>query len=364
MMGNKAMAQNDGTFLNVAETLVDFMRSTKGQATDYREPLSKTATNAITCALYSKIYDWKDKELEDITKNVRCLLHYLKDMEMLFAGTLFEWFMKIVHWRRHKQILAGSIECTALFQKMAEKRLREGGFDEGRDFFDHFLANHVKELDDNVLEQDRCFTTESLASTTLNLILAAADTTSETTYWALYFLAKHQNVQQKAQQELDDVIGPRAVAMADRIQLPYMAAFIEETHRMAALFPLGTTRQAVADIDINGVKIQKGSYVIPNIYSCLTDETYFKDPEIFDPSRFIDCNGKFVPIEADIPFTTGRRSCVGETFARVQLFITLCTILQNFNITFPGESCDVSHTDGAFQVLFPINSVSKRDNRG
>ncbi|KAI1291005.1 Cytochrome P450 2A9 [Halotydeus destructor] len=353
MMGQSALSQNCDIFLDVTEDLVDFIKSRHGRPTDYHEALSKTTTNAITCVLYSKRYDWDDHEMSFITTNIRYLFHKLRGLEILYAGPIFKWYMKIMHRGRHHAILKASEACIALFERMAERRFQNFDFEKKRDFFDHFLANHVKEIDDGIPEKDHLFTIKSLASTTFSLIVGAADSSAETMYWALYFLAKNLVVQKKVQQELDDVIGLRVITMADRSRLPYMMAFMEETQRMACLSPMTSTREVVSNTAICGIKVPKGSYVIPNIYACLSDETYFKEPEVFDPTRFLDDNGKFVTIEANCQFTLGKRNCAGETFARVEMFTILATIVQSFNITFPSEGYDVAHTESPLRALSP-----------
>ncbi|KAI1291010.1 Cytochrome P450 2J5 [Halotydeus destructor] len=362
-MGHAAMLRNCSTFLDVTEDLTEFIRSTKGRPTDYREPLSKTATNAITCVMYSKKYDWDDKELSYISTKVRHLFHMLQGLEFSYAGTIFGLFMKIVHRGRHSSVLKAAEDCTALFERMAESRLRNGVSHQRQDFFDHFLSNHKMDVENNVSQKDRLFSIKTLASTTFNLVLGAADTTADTMYWALYFLAKHPTAQRKVQQELDDVIGSRAVAMADRTSLPYTAAFIEETLRMGCLLPLTATREAVTDTSISGIKVPKGSYIVPNIYSALNDETYFKKPDTFDPTRFLN-DGKFVSIEANCQFTLGKRSCVGQTFARVELFVIFCSVLQNFKVTFPCDNYEVGHTAGTSRSLLPYQlCMTERSGR-
>ncbi|KAI1291032.1 Cytochrome P450 2A9 [Halotydeus destructor] len=359
MMGQTAMSQGCDVFRNVAEDLVNFIKRTEGRPTDYREPVSKTTTNAITSVLYSKRYDWEDEELSYITDKIRYFFRKLHGLEFVFAGRMFELYMKTVNRGRHQSLSEAFQECTALFERMVEKRLKDGDYGLKRDLYDHFLSNHVQEVEDNVPEKDRLFTVKALAFTTVNLVLAAADTSSETIYWALYFLAKYPLAQKKVQQELEDVIGSRAVAMADRGFLPHTLAFIEETQRVACLLPTGVTRQAAKDTEVCGIKVPKGSYVLPNIYACLTDETYFKNPDVFDPSRFVNDEGKFVSIEANCQFTLGKRSCVGETFARVELLTILCTVLQNFNLTFPSDQYQVDFTDGAYRVLHPYQLCMK-----
>ncbi|KAI1291008.1 Cytochrome P450 2E1 [Halotydeus destructor] len=362
LMGHSAVSQSCDIFRDVAEDLIDYMRLTKGRPTNYRTALSKTATNAISCVLYSKKYDWEDKELSYISEKMHFVFHMLRGAEFSFAGPIFEFYMKTVNTQRHRTMRDASQDCAALFERMAEKRYQDGGFEQKRDYFDHFLANLVKEVEDNVPDNERLFTIKELASTTQALVLGASDTSSETMYWALYFLAKHPVVQKRVQQELDDVIGSRVVAMADRSILPYTLAFLEETQRVAAMTPITATREAISDTVVCGVKIPKGSYILPNIYACLSDETYFKEPEKFDPTRFLNDDGKFVSIEANCQFTLGKRNCVGQTFARAEMLTIIATVLQNFNISFPKDEYDVGHIYSPLRALFDYElCISERN---
>ncbi|KAI1291011.1 Cytochrome P450 2C39 [Halotydeus destructor] len=353
MMGQSSMTQNSDVFISVAQDLVDFMRSTNGQPTDFRDILSKSTTNAITSVLYSKKYDWDDEELIAIRNHVCCMLHTLQGLEFSYAGPYFEFMMKTVHRQRHWRVVEAANACSAIFQRIARERLGQLELAKKNDFFDQFLSNHVQEIKDNVPEHDRIFTMKVLGCTSFGLIQGAADTTSETLYWALYFMAKHLDVQRKLQKELDGLIGTQVLTLADRGRLPYLVAVLDEVQRAACMLPTGTTREATVDSVVCGVSITKGSYVIPNIYACLTDEENFPQPHIFDPSRHINGDGKFAHSEANCQLTLGKRNCVGETFARYEMFILLGTIIQNFDVKFPSEDYQVGITDGAYQVLYP-----------
>lgn len=66
------------------------------------------------------------------------------------------------------------------------------------------------------------------------------------------------------------------------------------------------------------------------------DEQFYKDAKTFNPSRFIDCRGKFdVKLDTSVPFGAGQRLCAGETFARNIMFLFLAAMLQNFTIKIP-----------------------------
>ncbi|KAB7494262.1 hypothetical protein Anas_08785 [Armadillidium nasatum] len=70
---------------------------------------------------------------------------------------------------------------------------------------------------------------------------------------------------------------------------------------------------------------------------------YFKDPDKFDPSRFLDENGKFIPTcEGFQAFGIGKRQCLGEQFARMELFLLTAALLQNFSFSPPDGTMKMS----------------------
>lgn len=83
------------------------------------------------------------------------------------------------------------------------------------------------------------------------------------------------------------------------------------------------------------------------------DETAWKAPELFQPERFLDENGKFSPkLDKSLPFSAGKRVCAGETFTRNMLFLAVAAIVQNFNFAIPkGEKLPMNAKTGMFQYL-------------
>ena len=69
-----------------------------------------------------------------------------------------------------------------------------------------------------------------------------------------------------------------------------------------------------------------------SLWHPLHDPEHFKNPEIFNPDRFIDLNGKFVNDERVIAFGVGKRSCLGQTLAEKEFFIFFTGIMQQFQI--------------------------------
>ena len=98
-------------------------------------------------------------------------------------------------------------------------------------------------------------------------ITAGSDTTAATNASFVLAMTMHPEIQKKAQEELDRVIGPdRLPTWDDRSQLPYIDAILKETLRWNTATPLGVPHAVVQDDVYEGMFIPGGATVIPNIW--------------------------------------------------------------------------------------------------
>ncbi|KAL7640317.1 UNVERIFIED_CONTAM: hypothetical protein RMT77_009732 [Armadillidium vulgare] len=184
-----------------------------------------------------------------------------------------------------------------------------------------------------------------------DLFTAGLETTSMTINWIVFYLATFQHVQKKLHEEIDEVL-PKGTAftLEHKSRLPYTEAFLSEVFRYSSLVSLGAIHTTRSDVNFAGYTIPKDAFVIPFLGSVHYNPQYFDSPQEFQPERFINSDGKFeTPKEGLLPFGVGKRKCVGESLARMELFIFMTTMLQELHFsTPPNKSLDLTSTDIPF----------------
>uniref|UniRef100_A0A9L0KFF5 Uncharacterized protein n=1 Tax=Equus asinus TaxID=9793 RepID=A0A9L0KFF5_EQUAS len=184
---------------------------------------------------------------------------------------------------------------------------------------------------------------------------------------AQFLMEELRNTKERVHKEIDLVIGSqRPPALDDRTKMPYTDAVIHEIQRFSDLLPLGVPHVVTNDTHFRGYIIPKGTEVYPILSSALHDPRYFEKPDAFNPDRFLDASGALKKNEAFIPFSTGKRTCLGEGIARTELFLFFTTILQNFSVASPAapEDIDLTPRESGVGRIPPIYQISFLPRRG
>ncbi|XP_070109854.1 cytochrome P450 2D14-like isoform X2 [Equus caballus] len=234
-----------------------------------------------------------------------------------------------------------------LDELVAEHRMTRDPAQPPRDLTDAF-QDEVQKAKGN---PESSFNDDNLRLVVSDLFFAGMVTTSTTLAWALLLMILHPDVQRRVQQEVDEVIGQaRRPEMGDQAHMPFTMAVVHEVQRFADITPLGVPHMTSRDIEVQGFLIPRGTTLITNLSSVLKDETVWKKPFRFHPEHFLDAQGRFVKQEAFMPFSAGRRSCLGEPLARMELFLFFTCLLQRFSFSVPaGQPRPSDH--GVFGTL-------------
>ena len=194
------------------------------------------------------------------------------------------------------------------------------------------------------------FSTRRLVDCTIIYTLPSitgADTTTTSLLWTLLYLTAWPEKQKKLHEEIDKVIGEREPQASDKANMHYLRATIYEALRLSSLTPLGVPRKATETTRVGGFDIPKGTTVIFNLYAMNHDSLVWQKPHDFNPERFLNEEGLFYPSRVNfMPFSAGKRVCLGESVAKLELFLVLAYLLKNFKFC-ADDSLDLEGVNGA-----------------
>ncbi|XP_062959386.1 cytochrome P450 2C19-like isoform X1 [Cynocephalus volans] len=331
-----------------ARCLVEELRKTNASPCDPTYILGCAPCNVICSIIFQNRFDYKDQNFVNLMEKFSENIRIQTSLWILMCNTfpsLLDYFPGI-HNKLFKNI---ANEKRYILEKIKEHQ-ESLDVNNPRDFIDCFL---IKMEQEKHIQQSE-FTIENLVTTARDLFVAGTETTSTTLRYGLLLLLKHPEVRAKVQEEIDHVVGRhRSPCMQDRSFMPYTDAVVHEIQRYIDLVPTNVPHEVTCDIKFRSYLIPKGTTVFTSLTSVLHDDKEFPNPEMFDPGHFLDESGNFKKSDYFMPFSTGKRICVGEGLARMELFLFLTTILQNFNLKSVVDPKDLDITpaiSGSFSL--------------
>ncbi|MEE6491100.1 hypothetical protein FKM82_016100 [Ascaphus truei] len=302
-------------------------------------PLSLASCNIMSSIMFGDRFEYDDKELLS-------MIHVIHESFELISsawGQMYEILPGLMKHLpgKHHQIFRNLEILLAIIEKRVEMSRRTLDPSSPRHYIDTFLIKMDKEKQN----PDTEFTMPNLLCSTAQIIFAASDTTSTTLTYGFLLLLRYPAIQERVQEEIDRVVGQnRTPNIQDKSEMPYTDAVIHEIQRFIDLVPSGVPRAVIRDVLFKGYTIPKGTNVFAMLGTVLKDPECFSDPDNFNPKNFLDESGGFKKSDAFMPFSAGKRNCLGEGLARMELFLIFTTILQSFNLksALPPEEIDIT----------------------
>ncbi|XP_053276681.1 cytochrome P450 1A1 [Pleuronectes platessa] len=302
-------------------------------------PLVTSVANVVCALCFGKRYDYNDKEFLTI-------VHINNEVLRIFAaGNLADFFPVFRYFP------------SPSLRKMVQHIQRMNGFME-RSIEEHiniFDRNCIRDITDALIAlcEDReenketsVLSNSQIIHTVIDIFGAGFDTIIAGLQWSLLYLIKFPDVQDRIQQEIDDHIGTaRLPRFSDKTEMPFTEAFIYEVFRHASYIPFTIPHCTTRNITLNGYFIPKDTCVFINQYQVNHDVDQWGDPDTFRPERFLGPSGLLNKelTEKVLIFGMGKRRCLGDGFARLEMFVFLTTLLHGLRIEkVPGQELDLS----------------------
>ena len=304
--------------LQAAEALTERWRSKDGQTIDIAAEASRLTLDVLERTIFS---DGFGRDAEEIRDAMGVYFNTIGKIDPLDLIGLPPSIPRISHLRVRSTL---RLFETAIDQIIALRRRRanEHSHDATNDILTLLLAALDPDTGERMSEAE-------VRSNILTFIAAGHETTANTITWSLFLLSQSaewcERIAAEACRELD---GPVA-GLADR--LVETRAVIDEAIR---LYPpiAAMSRVASREDTLNEMPVKRGTMIVIAPYVLHRHRLYWRDPDYFDPSRFLGKAKNEIDRFTYIPFGAGARTCIGSAFALQEATLVLATIMKNFDL--------------------------------
>ncbi|XP_007478162.2 cytochrome P450 2C44-like [Monodelphis domestica] len=310
-----------------AQFLIKELKKTNSQPFNPHVILQYAPFNVISSILFHQRFNYDNEEFLS-------MMHILNENAILLNSPmiqLYNYFPWLFHYfmSHHKKFFSNTEATKKIFLDQVKKHQDTLDLNNPQNLVDCYFHKMQQEQKN----PDSVFDMENLAAIGVDLFGAGTTTTSTTLAFSLFLILKHPEVQDKIHEEIDQVIGPHRIpSIKDKLEMPYTDAVLHEIQRYINIAPISMPHEVTHDTQFRQYFIPKGTMVFPFLSSVLFDPIEFPNPYQFDPGHFLHQDGRFKNSDYFMPFSIGKRACLGEGLAKMELFLLLVTILQNFTI--------------------------------
>lgn len=306
----------------------------EGRVLDMAAELKRFTVDVTTQLVFG--YDMNTLEKDDDEDIIQ------RDLEPIFPALNRRLNALIPYWRyvrlpedrRLDRALVALREWVAEMLEVARERMHAEPGAPPRNFLEAMLV--ARDAD------GRPFSEEVIHGNSLTMLLAGEDTTAYTLAWCIHHLIDDRAATAELRAEVDSLLPerrwPKDVDEAGR--LAYATAVANEAMRLRPVAPT-IFHEPNRDVVIRDVLVPKGTMIITLTRPPVLEASRFRDPEQFNPSRWLPgWEGAHEP-SAAIPFGSGPRICPGRSLAILEMRVVLSLLYRSFEVERVGDSRDV-----------------------
>ncbi|XP_041798267.1 steroid 21-hydroxylase [Chelmon rostratus] len=332
--------------LHLRKVLLDY----QGSAVDLSEDFTVAASNVITTLAFGKQYDKSSLELQQLHSCLNEIVA-LWGSSWISALDSFPLLRKLPN-PVFSRLLKEVARRDAIIQKHLNNYKSQDSKNE-----DAIAGSLLHGLDKHHnTEHGVLLTDVHVHMATVDLLIGGTETTAAWLNWTVAFLLHRPEVQAKVYEELCTVLEGRYPKYSDRHRLPVLCSLIHEVLRLRPVAPLAVPHRAIRDSSIAGHFIPKNTVIIPNLFGAHHDPAVWPDPYSFKPERFLEGGGGST--RALIPFGGGARLCLGESVAKMELFLFTAYLLRDFQFVPPESEASLPDLRGVASVVLKVKSYS------
>ncbi|CAN0841975.1 3,9-dihydroxypterocarpan 6A-monooxygenase [Linum grandiflorum] len=358
MLSNTTLDSVYGLRRKELRRTVGFMAGRAGSEVDFGEQMFLTVMNVVTSMMWGGTVG-EGEEREKLGAVFRGLVSEIT--EILGSPNLSDFFPALTRFDLqglNKKVNAAGMSFDAIFEEVISKRLK---MEEGSTDFLEFLLKLVKEEGGDAKTP---LTMTHLKALLMDMIVGGTDTSANSVEFAMAEVLNNPQVLEKAQQELDEVVGKENIVEESHIhKLPYLNCIMKESLRLHPALPLLVPHcNPSEDCVVGGYTVPKGSRIFVNVWAIHRDPSVWKDaPLEFKPERFADSSFDYSGNDLTyFPFGSGRRICAGIAMAERMFLFSLGTFLHSFDWKLPRgkENVDLSEKFGiVLKLKSPLVAV-------
>lgn len=303
----------------------------KGEEYNLKPLLMQTCANMFSQYMCTTRYDYTDLDFQNM---VRCFDEIFWEINQGYAVDFLPWLAPF--YTKHMNKL---VDWSSEIRKFILARIindRDVSLDKDepeKDFTDALLKS---------LREDETVTRDTIIFM-LEDFLGGHSAIGNLVMLALGYIAKDPEIGRRIQEEIDLITrnGQHQISLNDIEKMSYTVATIYEVLRYSSS-PI-VPHVATEDCHVADFGVTKGTIVFINNYELNTSEKYWDNPKTFNPNRFLETihdsksNKDVLTVRKNIPhflpFSIGKRTCIGQNLVRGFSFIMLANILQRYDVS-------------------------------